>query len=125
LKERVMKPGLAIAMIAFASALGGSAGAQNEQIAPYAVSDANAGTSPITDPSVFAAFHGQAGVDRIVASLIVSYHTDPARRHLPRRRFRPVEPASVRAGLLHPGRTLPLHRPRHALGPRRPGPADP
>jgi hemoglobin len=72
-----MKPGLAVAMIAFASALGASASAQDEQIAPYTVSDANAGTSPITDPSVFAAFHGKAGVDRIVARLKVSYRTDP------------------------------------------------
>jgi hemoglobin len=72
-----MKPGLAIAMIVFATGLCAGAGAQEEQTPPYTVSDANAGTSPITDPSVFAAFHGKAGVDRIVASLKVSYRTDP------------------------------------------------
>ncbi len=51
--------------------------AEEQPVDPYTVSDANAGTAPITDPKVFAAFHGKAGVDRIVASLIVSYHTDP------------------------------------------------
>lgn len=48
-----------------------------EPIAPYTISDANAGASPITDPAVFQAFHGKDGVDRIVDSLMVSAHTDP------------------------------------------------
>jgi hemoglobin len=51
--------------------------AEEQPVDPYTVSDANAGTGPITDPEVFKAFHGKEGVDRIVASLIVFYHTDP------------------------------------------------
>ncbi len=51
--------------------------AEEQPVDPYTVSDANAGTAPITDPAVFRAFHGKEGVNRIVASLIVFYHTDP------------------------------------------------
>jgi hemoglobin len=51
--------------------------AEEQPVDPYTVSDANAGAATITDPAVFKAFHGKEGVDRIVASLIVFYRTDP------------------------------------------------
>ena len=57
--------------------IAGAAPAEEQPVASYAVSDANAGARPITDPAVLNAFHGQAGVERIVDSLIVSYHSDP------------------------------------------------
>jgi hemoglobin len=65
---------LVLALAAFAKTE--PALAQDDPSAPYTVSDANAGATPITDPKVFRAFHGREGVERIVSSLIVSYHTD-------------------------------------------------
>ena len=69
-----------LSTLALAAALGliaAPALAEEQPVDPYTVSDANAGTAPITDPAVFKAFHGQGGVNRIVASLIGFYHTDP------------------------------------------------
>lgn len=48
-----------------------------EPVAAYVQSDANAGATPITDPRVFQAFHGEAGVDRIVAELQRLNGSDP------------------------------------------------
>lgn len=56
---------LAVAAVALAS----PAFAQTpspEEIAPYEVSDANAGAAPTSNAQLLAAFHGRAGVDRIV-----------------------------------------------------------
>ena len=66
----------AAALLAILAAFGPTR-AEEKPVAPYAVSDANAGATPITNLAVFSAFHGQAGVERIVAGLIVSAHTDP------------------------------------------------
>ncbi|MDB5438986.1 MAG: group 1 hemoglobin, partial [Caulobacteraceae bacterium] len=48
-----------------------------QPVAPYEQSDANAGATPITDPAVFKAFHGEAGVDRIVTEAQRLYEADP------------------------------------------------
>ena len=44
---------------------------------PYVVSDANAGTTPIQGHTVYKAFHEQAGISRLVASLVKLYRSDP------------------------------------------------
>lgn len=51
---------LAIALITPASAQ------QEEEVAPYQQSNANAGADPLTDAAVLQAFHGREGIDRIV-----------------------------------------------------------
>lgn len=48
-----------------------------EPVAPYVETDANAGATPITDPRVFQAFHGLAGVERIITEAQRLYNTDP------------------------------------------------
>lgn len=48
-----------------------------EAIDPYTVAPANAGTTPVSDPALFAAFNGKAGVDRIVVDLVDRSETDP------------------------------------------------
>lgn len=48
-----------------------------EKVDPYTVAEANAGTGPITDPKVFAAFNGKEGVARIVSTMLdLSYADD-------------------------------------------------
>lgn len=41
-----------------------------EAVAPYAQANANAGPKPFTDDATFRAFHGRAGVDRIVDDFV-------------------------------------------------------
>lgn len=48
-----------------------------EPVEPYVVSDANAGAAPFPDQKLFEAFHGQAGIDRIVEDLIKINDADP------------------------------------------------
>jgi len=48
-----------------------------EEVDAYTVSNANAGASPIKDPAVLAAFHGKAGIERIVDDLVDHVKTDP------------------------------------------------
>ena len=44
---------------------------------PYEVSNANAGAEPVDNPDMFAAFHGQDGIDRIVDDLVDRVTVDP------------------------------------------------
>ena len=44
--------------------------ATEEPVAPYAHSDANAGATPFRGTAMWHAFHGRAGVDRIVDGLV-------------------------------------------------------
>jgi len=44
---------------------------------PYTQSNANAGATPLTDPAVLEAFHGQAGLARIAADLVDRSVADP------------------------------------------------
>ena len=41
-----------------------------EPVAPYVVADANAGAKPVAGQTLWRAFHGRAGVDRIVDDLV-------------------------------------------------------
>lgn len=52
-------------------------GPGEEVVDAYAVADANAGATPFTDAAMFEAFHGQAGVDRIVDSMLDQARADP------------------------------------------------
>ncbi len=48
-----------------------------EAVDAYAVADANAGATPFTGTAMFEAFHGQAGIDRIVDSMLDGARADP------------------------------------------------
>lgn len=78
-----MKKTFVLAAVA-AFALAGSAFAQDAVTPPgekpveaYKQSNANADATPITDPSVWQAFHGKEGVDRIVETLVERNFADP------------------------------------------------
>lgn len=62
-----MRKPFVLALIVALAGLAPSANAQEQEepVAPYEQSDANAGASPITDPAVLVAFHGREGIDRI------------------------------------------------------------
>jgi hemoglobin len=47
-----------------------------EDVDAYAVSNANAGASPVADPAVLAAFHGRDGISRIVDDLVEHVQKD-------------------------------------------------
>jgi hemoglobin len=51
--------------------------ADEQPVAPYAISDANAGTTPIQEDSVYRALHGREGIARIVADLLERCRNDP------------------------------------------------
>jgi len=48
-----------------------------EAVDPYTVSDANAGAAPFAGTAMFDAFHGQAGIDRIVDDMLDRSVADP------------------------------------------------
>jgi hemoglobin len=48
-----------------------------DAVDPYVVSDANAGAAPFTGPEMFEAFHGEAGVARIVDDMVDRNAADP------------------------------------------------
>jgi len=48
-----------------------------EAVEPYVVADANAGAAPFAGPVMFEAFHGQAGVGRIVDGMLERSVADP------------------------------------------------
>ncbi|WP_430421780.1 group I truncated hemoglobin [Phenylobacterium sp.] len=48
-----------------------------EAVEPYAQSNANAGATPFAEKAMWEAFHGQAGVDRIVDELVDRSVADP------------------------------------------------
>lgn len=48
-----------------------------EAVDPYAVSDANAGATPVDGQELFAAFHGHEGISRIVDDLVEQVQKDP------------------------------------------------
>ena len=51
--------------------------ADEQSVAPYTVSDANAGAAPIQGDSVYRALHERDGIERIVANLLNRVRTDP------------------------------------------------
>lgn len=48
-----------------------------EAVDPYVASDANAGAQPFAGTEMFGAFHGQAGIDRIVDGMLDRSVADP------------------------------------------------
>lgn len=48
-----------------------------EPVAPYVHADANTGATPFKGQAMWRAFHGQAGVDRIVEGLVARNVADP------------------------------------------------
>lgn len=48
-----------------------------EAVEAYAVADANAGATPFTGTAMLEAFHGQAGIDRIVDDMLDQAKADP------------------------------------------------
>ncbi len=57
--------------------LAGPARAAEQPVDPYKVSNANAGATPFTGGQMLAAFHGKAGVARIVDDLVSMNLADP------------------------------------------------
>ncbi len=51
--------------------------AGEQPVAPYVQSDANAGATPFAGERMWRAFHGQAGVDRIVEDMVARNIADP------------------------------------------------
>ncbi|MEH3048492.1 group I truncated hemoglobin [Sphingomonas adhaesiva] len=51
--------------------------AGEEPVAPYVQQDANAGATPVAGDALWRAFHGRAGVDRIVEGLVARNVADP------------------------------------------------
>lgn len=48
-----------------------------EPVAPYVEADTNAGAKPFAGDAMWRAFHGQAGVDRIVEDMVAHNVADP------------------------------------------------
>ena len=48
-----------------------------DPVAPYATSNANAGARPVHGEAILRAFHGRAGIDRIVDDLVATSRRDP------------------------------------------------
>ena len=63
--------------IAALAAPGLSAAAAEQPVAPYVISDANAGATPDPGDSLYRALHGREGIERIVTDLVKSDRTDP------------------------------------------------
>ncbi len=63
-------------MLAAAAAAAPPAVAGEEAVAPYVVSDANAGARPFAGDGMARAFHGQAGIGRIVDRFVAANFAD-------------------------------------------------
>ncbi len=50
---------------------------EEEPVAPYVQSDANAGAQPLSDPAILAAFHGREGIQRIANRTLDLALADP------------------------------------------------
>lgn len=48
-----------------------------DAVEAYGVADANAGATPFIGTAMFEAFHGQAGIDRIVDAMLAAAQEDP------------------------------------------------
>jgi len=58
------------------TALAAPAWSEEKPVDPYVISNTNAGAIPFSGPQMLAAFHGQAGVARIVDDLVARAVTD-------------------------------------------------
>ena len=72
--SRMIRATLAAGFLALAAA---APAAAEQPVDPYVQSNANAGATPIAGEAVFKAFHGQAGVDRVVDGLVDRSIADP------------------------------------------------
>ena len=72
-----MKTALSLMACVLAFGLTSMPASAKEDIPPYTVSDANAGTQPLPNDTVYKAFREKAGIDRVVARLVKAYHADP------------------------------------------------
>lgn len=68
-------PALGAIVLALACPAAAQAPAPAEE--PFVVADANAGTTPIQGDGVYKAFHEQAGISRMVETLVKLYRSDP------------------------------------------------
>lgn len=68
-------PALGAMVLALACPAAAQAPAPAEE--PFVVADANAGTTPIQGDGVYKAFHEQAGISRMVETLVKLYRSDP------------------------------------------------
>jgi hemoglobin len=66
-----------LAAVALTAAAAVTARAGEQPVDPYVITNANAGATPLTEARTFEAFHGKAGIDRIVAGLVQRSETDP------------------------------------------------
>jgi hemoglobin len=74
---RTLLLGRAAALALFAAATATIAWAEEKPVDPYVQSNANAGATPMTDTATFTAFHGRAGIDRIVKDTVELSTKDP------------------------------------------------
>lgn len=65
------------AVLSMLAPMGAASAQEEEPVAPYVQSDANAGARPITDPDVLEAFHGREGIARIANRTIDLALADP------------------------------------------------
>jgi hemoglobin len=78
MRAPVLAPALALlAAATLAGPAPAPASAAEQPVAPYAQSPANAGGTPLKGDATFKAFHGKAGIDRIVGDLIDRNVRDP------------------------------------------------
>ncbi len=73
----MMTPLLIAAALAAAAPLPVPVPPGEQPVAPYTVDNANAGASPMEGQRSWQAFHGQAGVDRIVDEMVALNVADP------------------------------------------------
>lgn len=66
-----------IAVVALFTVAPRVASAEEKPVAPYAMSNANAGAAPIEGTAVFDALHGKEGIARIVAGTVSRGAADP------------------------------------------------
>lgn len=66
-----------LGLLFFAAAAATAVPPGEQPVDPYVQSDANAGATPFTGQGLWRAFHGQAGVDRIVEGLVARSVADP------------------------------------------------
>jgi hemoglobin len=73
-----MRALILLATMTLMTTFSNAASAQEEQpVAPYVQSDANAGAQPLSDPAILAAFHGREGIQRIADRTIDLALADP------------------------------------------------
>lgn len=69
---------MTVLMFAIAAAVAAQSVPPGEEaVEPYAVNNANAGAQPFADQSMWQAFHGRAGVDRVVDTMVDRSIADP------------------------------------------------